>query len=172
MSDLRRNLELKARCPDLATAEQAVCRLGAHPAGVQVQTDTYFRVANGRLKLREVEGRTAELIWYERPDQDAARLSAYRLVPVSDPAGLCAALTAALGLRGTVRKRRTIYLWQNVRIHLDEVAGLGTFVEFEAVLTAGDDEATAPARLRQLGEALGIRPADHLAVSYADLLNL
>jgi adenylate cyclase class 2 len=170
--DVRRNLELKSRCPDLTAAEAAVFRLGARPAGVQVQTDTYFRARSGRLKCRTIEGQPAELIWYERPDQDAARLSAYRLVPVPDSAGLCAVLAAALGVRGVVRKRRTIYLWHNVRIHLDEVSGLGTFVEFEAVLAAGEDEATAAARLRHLSEALGIRPADHLAPSYADLLDL
>ncbi|MGK3856667.1 class IV adenylate cyclase, partial [Enterococcus faecium] len=82
----------------------------------------------GRLKLREIDGQAAVLIWYDRPDHDAARLSKYHLVPVADPAALKAALTDALGVRGEVRKRREIYLWHNVRIHLDEVAGLGSFL--------------------------------------------
>jgi predicted adenylyl cyclase CyaB len=139
---------------------------------VQVQTDTYFRVPHGRLKLREIEGQQAELIWYDRPDHGAARTSTYRRVPVPDPAGLKAALAAALGVRGEVRKRREITLWHNVRIHLDDVAGLGTFVEFEAVLSPADDEATAHVRLEELSWGLGIRPGDHLAASYADLLGL
>ena len=127
---------------------------------------------NGRLKLRQIEGAAAALIWYERPDQVAARTSAYQLVPVREPRLLESVLAAALGARGQVRKRRTIYLWHNIRIHLDEVAGLGTCVEFEAVLSAGEDEAASRPCLEHLSRALGIRPEDHLAPSYAYLLGL
>lgn len=168
----RRNLEVKARCADLPGARAAALALGAQAAGGETQTDTYFHVPHGRLKLREIDGQSAVLIAYDRPDAGAARLSAYHLAPVSDPAAMKTALTAALGLRGAVVKRREILLWHNVRIHLDEVANLGTFVEFEAVLGSGDDETTAAARLAQLGAALGIESADHLAPSYADLLGL
>jgi predicted adenylyl cyclase CyaB len=166
------NLELKARHPDLRMAAAAVEQLGAQGPTVESQTDTYFRVPNGLLKLREIEGQQAALIWYTRPDRRDARTSTYQLVPVPDPDGLRAALDGALAVRGTVRKRRTIYLWHNVRIHLDEVDGLGTFVEFEAVLSPGEDEATARRRLEELGRVLGIRPEDCLAPSYADLLGL
>jgi predicted adenylyl cyclase CyaB len=83
-----------------------------------------------------------------------------------------AALTSALGVRGVVRKRREIYLWHNVRVHLDEVDGLGTFVEFEAVLSEDEDEATARQRLEHLSGLLAVTSADHLAVAYADLLGL
>lgn len=168
----RRNLELKARHPDLAAARAAAVRLGAHPAGVEQQTDTYFSVPHGRFKLREIEGQPAVLIWYERPDRDEARLSTYYLVPVVDAATLKAALAAALGIRGEVRKRRAIYLWHNVRIHLDEVAGLGTFIEFEAVLSSDDDETLAPGRLAWLCQELAVTPANHVAPSYAELLGL
>src|SRR5262249_19316191 len=133
-------------------------------------TDTYFQVPHGRLKLREIEGKRAVLIWYERPDCPGVRTSAYYLVPVTEAALLRAALSGALGLRGQVNKRREIYLWHNVRVHLDEVAGLGTFIEFEAVLSGAEEEAASPARLDQLSAALGIDPAGALAPSYADLL--
>ena len=101
-----------------------------------------------------------------------ARLSAYHLVPVADAPALKAALAAALGVRGEVRKRRDIYLWHNVRIHLDEVAGLGTFVEFEAVLGSDEDETQAPDRLTRLCQELAISSAAHVALSYAELLGL
>jgi adenylate cyclase class IV len=166
------NLELKARHPDLHAAAAAAEQLGARGPTVEDQTDTYFRVPNGRLKLREILGQPAVLIWYTRPDLRDARTSAYQLVPVPDPGGLRAALAGALTVRGMVRKRRTIYLWHNVRIHLDEVDGLGTFVEFEAVLSPGEDEAAARRRLEELCRVMAIRPEDHLAPSYADLLGL
>lgn len=167
-SSPRRNLERKARCGDLSTAAVALERLGARRQGVLEQTDTYFQVPNGRLKLRRTEGEQAVLIWYERPDEKTARWSRYHLVPVSDPAGLRAALAAALGERGEVRKRRDLWLWHNVRIHLDDVVGLGMFVEFEAVMSAGDDEETARQRLAELGAALGLTAADDVAGSYGD----
>src|SRR5205823_14349078 len=135
---LRRNVELKARCGDLAAARAAAEAFGARAAGVLHQLDTYLRCQHGRLKLRETIGVTpAELIWYDRSNEAKFRPSDYRLVAVNDPAGLKAALGAAMGLRGEVRKIRRLMLWGNVRIHLDEVEDLGSFVEFEAVLAAG-----------------------------------
>jgi predicted adenylyl cyclase CyaB len=168
----RRNLELKARHPDLAAAREAVRRLGARPAGIEDQTDTFFQVAHGRLKLREIDGRPAVLIWYDRPDDEGVRSSCYHLVPVEDPAGLRAALAAGLGVRGQVRKCREIFLWHNVRVHLDEVAGLGTFVEFEAVLSATEDETISQARLDRLGEVLAINTSLRVSRAYVDLLGL
>jgi predicted adenylyl cyclase CyaB len=168
----RRNLELKARCTSLDAAAAWVQKLNARDAGLEVQTDTYFHVPSGRLKLREIEGHPAALIFYHRPDLVSARLSEYHLVPVSDAPALKALLAAALGVRGVVSKRRRIWLWHNVRIHLDEVAGLGTFVEFEAVLTSVEEEAVAQERLDELCRVLPISPADYLAASYADLLGL
>jgi adenylate cyclase class IV len=171
-SSPHRNLELKARCADLATARETVVRLGARPAGVLVQTDTYFRVPNGRMKLRCIEGEADELIGYDRADQGGSRISRYHRVPVTDADGVKAALTAALGVRGEVHKRRELCLWHNVRIHLDEVAGLGLFVEFEAVLSADETEATARERLEQLSRELKIGPGDTFGGSYADMLGI
>jgi predicted adenylyl cyclase CyaB len=172
MAVLQQNLELKARCPNLEAARASVGRLGARAVGIEVQTDTFFRVPSGRLKLREIEGQPAVLIWYDRPDELSARRSRYYLNSVPDPEKMKATLTAALGVRGVVHKRRAIYLWHNVRIHLDEVCDLGTFVEFEAVLGPGDEVPAAETRLDDLCRVLSIVPADHLAVAYADLLGL
>jgi predicted adenylyl cyclase CyaB len=168
----QQNLELKARCPDLEAARASVCHIGARVAGIEIQTDTFFRVPSGRLKLREIEGQPTALIWYDRPDELSARMSRYYLNSVPDAEKMKATLTAALGVRGVVHKCRAIYLWHNVRIHLDEVRDLGTFMEFEAVLGPGDELATARARLGHLCQVLGIVPADHLAIAYADLLGL
>jgi len=166
----RRNLEVKARCADLAAARQAIAALGARLDAVQHQTDTYFHVLHGRLKLRECAGQPALLIAYERPDDAGVRASRYFLVPAPDPALLKAGLSATLGVRVVVSKRREVHLWHNVRIHLDEVAALGTFVEFEAVLAAAADEEQSRQYLAELTRALALQPAEMLAQSYADLL--
>jgi adenylate cyclase class 2 len=129
----RRNVELKARDPDPEATLAACLALGAEDRGVLEQRDTYFAVASGRLKLREERPGGAQLVQYERADEPGARLSRYRVVEVPDGAALAEALGAALGVAGVVAKRRRLLLWQGVRIHLDDVDGLGRFVELEAV---------------------------------------
>src|SRR5215207_1233592 len=135
----RRNIELKALDPDPARS-LAVCReLGAEDRGMLRQRDTYFRARRGRLKLREEEPGGATLIQYERPDAAHARESRYRLAAVPDPDELRASLDAALGTLVVVAKERHLLLWDGVRIHLDTVDGLGSFVELEGV-AAGDSD--------------------------------
>ena len=163
-----RNIEIKARLRDLPAARGVAQAIATEYLGVEEQTDTYFVCGRGRLKLREIAGGLAQLICYQRPDQDAPKASDYQLVAVADPAALKAALTAALGVSGVVRKRREIFLHHNVRIHLDEVEGRGTFLEFEAVLRPGLDDRAGQAQLHELLDPFGILPGDLLSGSYGD----
>ena len=165
-----RNVELKARLPDLEAARKLAAALATEHPGTQHQRDTYFHVRRGRLKLREIDGQSAQLVWYERPDDRGPRASHYLLVPVAEPEGLTAALTGALGVRGVVEKRREVFLWHNVRIHLDEVVGLGTFLEFEAVLGPDVDEAAGRAQIAELAERFAIAPDDLLSGSYGEMV--
>ena len=162
------NVELKAADPDPERSLAAALALGASDEGVLLQRDTYFRGvrAGARLKLREQEPGGAELIAYERADAAEARESRYRLVAVPDPAALVEALDAALGTLAVVDKRRRLLLWEGVRIHLDDVHGLGTFVELEGVAAHGGDRE----RVQRASEALAIDPGAIEAGSYADLL--
>jgi homotetrameric cytidine deaminase len=165
---VRRNIEVKALDPD-PERSLAVCRgLGAEDRGVIRQRDTYFRAREGRLKLREEEPGGATLVQYERPDAAAARESRYRLVPVADPDALREALAAALGTLVVVAKARHLLLWDGVRIHLDRVEGLGSFVELEGVAPPESDLSAERERVARLSEALGIR--ELLPDSYSDRL--
>lgn len=170
MSHPRRNIELKARCADLDRARSVADSIGAIAKGVLRQTDTYFNAPNGRLKLREIEGAGSELIWYSRANDPAARSSDYTLYPITDPAAFKAMLSGALEVWCTVSKRRDVYLWKNVRLHLDDVEQLGSFIEFEAVLGDAEEEREAYKRLAYLAEQFGIGSGDHIAGSYSDLL--
>ncbi len=134
-----RNVELKGHDPDPAATLAAALALGAIDHGVLRQRDTYFAVRSGRLKLREQEPGGTQLIAYERADHARARQSAYHLVDVSEPAALTAALDAALGVTVVVEKTRRLLVDDGVRIHLDDVAGLGAWVELEAVAAPGSD---------------------------------
>ncbi len=99
--------------------------------GTDHQIDTYFNCPNGRLKLRRgnIEN---NLIFYSRPDEKGPKESNFQLAPVADGDAMQALLTNALGVKNTVDKKRRIYFIHNIKIHLDEVAGLGSFVEIEA----------------------------------------
>lgn len=170
MSPRAHNLEIKARCPDLESVRCSARELCGSSGAIELQTDTYFEVAHGRLKLREIEKKPPVLIAYHRPDTPGARTSGYHLVPVADATLLKAALSDALSVRVVVRKRREIYLWHNVRIHLDEVEGLGNFIELEAVVTPQDDEKVCRSRVEFLCAKLQIRSEAQMGPSYADLL--
>jgi homotetrameric cytidine deaminase len=167
----RRNVELKARDADPAATLERALALGASDEGVLTQRDTYFGRARGRLKLREQDGGReagARLIAYARADDQQARTSAYRLAEVGDPAALREALDAALGTLVVVAKRRHLLLYENVRIHIDEVEGLGSFVELEGVADADSDLAHEHELVARLRDDLALGAP--VAVSYCDLL--
>jgi homotetrameric cytidine deaminase len=168
--DPARNVELKAHDPAPARTLERALQAGARDEGLLRQRDTYFTVPHGRLKLREEEPGGATLIAYDRPDAAAARVSSYRLVPVADPERLRDALTAANGVDVVVVKRRHLLLWETVRIHLDEVRGLGSFLELEAVAQPGSDLTREREQITQLRDALDIRDDALREGSYADAL--
>jgi homotetrameric cytidine deaminase len=164
----RRNVELKATDPDPERSLQIALDLGAEDRGVLVQRDTYFRVPEGRLKLREESPGGAVLIQYARDDRAEARESRYRITPVEDPEALKTSLAEALGTLAVVEKERRLLLWEGVRIHLDTVEGLGSFLELEGVAPEGSDLSGERDRVAQLSEALGLDDSRILADSYSD----
>jgi predicted adenylyl cyclase CyaB len=164
-----RNLEIKATLPSLSAIRRRLRLLdGAACHESLRQTDWYFRVPKGRLKLRQFGSRRdAELIAYLRPDRPSARTSEFQRLPTSDAAGTRRLFERMLGPRTCIRKRREVWLYKNARIHLDTVEGLGRFIEIEVVVT--DGMAQARALMKELREVLGIRSKDLIAGSYSNL---
>jgi len=174
-----RNVEVKIRLRDggsLAAVRAAVAELTDDSPKRLHQRDTYFDVSSGRLKLREItepDGRTStELIAYHRSDGSPPRVSTYhRLVPVAD-GDVARTLRAMLDVRGVVTKRREVYLSGQTRIHLDEVDGLGLFVEFEVVLRLDQSEEEGKRVAESLMKRLGIDGEHCEPQGYVDLLAL
>ncbi len=164
------NVEWKARVHSIDPYEERLLQLNPRFAGLDHQVDTYFRVSTGRLKLREGNIENA-LIHYEREDRaDAKRSSVilYRCAP--DPA-LKQILALHLGVRVVVDKQRKIYFLDNVKFHFDRVAGLGEFVEVEAISQEGRfTETELDRQCRHYAEVLGISPDAFERASYSDLL--
>lgn len=162
-------VEIKARCAHQDKVRSLLQEQRARFLGEDHQIDTYFRVTKGRLKLREGTIERA-LIYYERPNQRGAKAS--QVVLYKQPgAELKAVLTQALGVLAVVDKFREIYFIDNVKVHLDRVEGLGTFVEIEAI---DEDGNLGEARLRDQCEhymaLFEIAEGDLVDVSYSDMV--
>lgn len=166
----RRNIECKARDPHPGRSLEVCRRLGAEDHGEILQRDTYFEVTNGGLKLREERPGKPHLIQFERANEPEQRESRYRIIEVDDGPMLSAALAAAIGVRVIVAKRRRLFLWRDVRIHLDEVEGLGRFIELEAVAPPDSDLTREHRLIAELRDALEITDERLVAVGYAEQL--
>lgn len=168
---MAKNVEIKARLHDPAAAHAVAARLSGQRPEVFSQKDVFFRCASGRLKLRFLAGQPSELIQYHRPDTSEAKTSDYVIARTAEPDALLEVLTRALGTIGTVEKSRSLYLIDQTRVHIDTVAGLGNFLEFEVCLRAGESEAHG----RQVAAALlgqfAILPEDLIDCAYIDLLS-
>jgi predicted adenylyl cyclase CyaB len=170
LAAMAKNIEVKARNADLDAVLARVAAMRCHGEHELLQVDTFFQVRHGRLKLREFGDGTAELIYYERPNQPHAKLSDYDRMTCADPPVMRHALSTALGVRGVVRKRRRVFLIGNARIHLDEVDGLGSFVELEVVMQPGETVASAERVAAELLRSLGIADSELVSEAYIDLL--
>ena len=133
-----------------------------------MQIDTYYAVASGRLKLRECEPGEDYLVYYRRPDLADTKLSDYSIVYVQG--NNLPLRTSETERIAVVRKVRELWLWENVRIHLDRVEGLGEFIEFEAVLSRQYDEEDGYRKIAHLRKAFEIEEDSILGQSYGDMI--
>lgn len=167
---MARNVEIKARIHELALLLERVQAVSdSGPIEID-QDDTFFRCPSGRLKLRELSSSEGQLIFYERLDCAGPKESRYFICPITQPSSLRETLTLALGIVGRVRKRRLLYLVGNTRIHIDEVEGLGHFLELEVVLADGESVEAGQAVAHDLMSKLGISAHALIAGAYVDML--
>jgi adenylate cyclase class IV/GNAT superfamily N-acetyltransferase len=167
---MARNVEIKAHVADIASLSRAVAAAADQGPIDILQDDTFFRCPDGRLKLRTFSPTSGELIFYRRPDAAGPKVSSYLLSATSTPHTLREALSQAWGVVGRVRKRRTLYLVGRTRVHLDDVEGLGHFVEIEVVLADGESEQAGIAEADALMARLGVSATQLVEAAYVDLL--
>ena len=164
------NIEIKAHAPDPARKRELAERLAGTPPTILHHEDTFFPCAHGRLKLRQLADDHGELIAYQRADVPGTKQSDYLLSRTDSPAELRAVLARALGTAVVVTKTRRLYLVGQTRVHLDEVDGLGSFLELEVVLADGQPPDEGHRIAREIMAALEVSDADLIDLAYADLL--
>ncbi|MFT3903935.1 MAG: class IV adenylate cyclase [Niabella sp.] len=164
------NVEFKAKASDIKGLEVKLSSLSPTFIGEDHQIDTYFNVPKGRLKLREGNIENA-LIYYEREDTNEAKQSNVLLYRHSPDAALKEMLIKVHGTKTIVDKRRRIYFVDNVKIHFDEVKGLGTFIEVEAI-SQSDEKSLSELRAQcdKFSLLFQISKEDYISCSYSDML--
>lgn len=166
---MAKNLEFKVRTDSLDSLLPKLAELNATHREIIHQVDTYFQNPKGRLKIRETKGSDEGwLIYYERPNELVSRYSIYQLCEIAEPTVLKELLTAALGVKTIVKKQRSLWMFNNTRIHLDTVVDLGEFVELETVFQ-GQTEAEAIKEHKHVKTTLDLDSAEPIAVSYSEL---
>ena len=164
------NIEIKAKAENLATLHHLAQHLPADFQWTRSQIDTYFSVPKGKLKLRQESDQPAVLIAYHRPNVKSPKLSNYALYTTQEADQLLHILGSVLNRDVCVEKQRTLYLWKNIRIHLDQVAQLGDFIEFEAVLANSDMAQESHSDVQYLLDYFNIAPHELIDVGYYELL--
>ena len=164
------NVEVKVRVTDLERAMARLEKLSEQPIEQIEQEDVFFRVRSGRLKLRRQSDKPAELIYYERENHGAPRLSVYSVIRIPDAELWETVLARELGVLGRVRKTRLFGKRGRTRLHLDRVEGLGWFFELEVVLQEDDDLTEAVQEAETILKAMALDKAPRIGGAYLDLL--
>jgi predicted adenylyl cyclase CyaB len=164
------NIEIKARCDKPEKIRSILRSNKAKYRGKDHQVDTYFKVANGRLKLREgsIEN---YLIYYQRENKEGPKQSDITLYKTSPGSSLKDILAGSLGILVVVDKQREIYFIDNVKFHIDQVKGLGSYLEIEAIDEDGSiGKKQLLQQCKRCVRMLGIKEKDLISNSYSDLL--
>ena len=165
-----RNIEIKARVAQPSRLLDDVLEIADRGPTVFAQDDTFFACPSGRLKLRMFSATEGQLIFYRRDDLAGPKLSEYVIASTGEPDALRGVLTLAYGVVGRVRKTRTLCFVGATRIHLDDVEGLGHFLELEVVLTPEQTIEQGQTIAEALMQKLSIAPATLVRKAYVDLL--
>lgn len=165
-----KNVELKVQVSDFSNIVALLKNSKARAVGLLSQKDTYFNCSRGRLKIREINNSGCELIYYQRPDVRGSRISNYQVVNLSRKTAsqLKKLLKDSFGERGAVIKKRRLWLLGKTRIHLDQVKGLGNYVELETVFNK-DGYRKAMIEHRHIISVLQLRGYKKIKGSYSDL---
>lgn len=166
---MSRNIEIKAYCPDPQAVKDIINRMNLPYKGSFRQVDTFYNVPAGRLKMRE-DGENTWLIPYIRKNQKGPRESNYVLLCVKDADKTNDLLEQMFGIRLVVEKKRTVWMYDNVRIHLDNIEGLGTFIELEGVVDTFNYGAATLEKVELLMELFHITEEHLESRAYVDLL--
>ena len=165
------NFEIKSRVPDCGKIQSLLEALGARFEGIDHQIDTYYRVDDGRLKLRQGNIENT-LIFYKRENTAKARESEIIIERLEKKSNISKLLSRALSTKVVVDKKRNIFFIENVKFHIDEILGLGKFIEIEAI-SENDTYSHQELKMQcqKYIDLFQLKRKDFMSLSYSDLVN-
>lgn len=167
---MAKNIEIKAWAGDFNRQKTIAETLCKHPGEQIWQEDIFFNISKGRLKLRIFDSGSGELIYYIRADSSGPKVSQYEISVINEPESLKNILTSSLGVRGVIKKQRTLYKIGLTRIHFDQVEGLGNFIELEFVMQENTSKKEALKTVENLMEKLEIQDNQLINTAYIDMI--
>lgn len=166
---MNKNFEIKIKLENAGHITSIRKSLKNYKPSVEKQTDIYYKVSKGRLKLRIINDKEGSLILYYRAEAKGKRISNYIISKTRDYTELDSILTKQFGVLVRVTKSREIYIHKNVRVHLDTVKGLGKFLEIEIIYK---DLNSARKQMKGLITLLDLDEKKFIKNSYSDLLSI
>ncbi len=166
-----KNIELKVRVDDFTEIISLLKNMEARQEEDLNQIDTYYDFPGARLKFRMINNEKWQLIYYSRPDTEESKLSDYKIVEFDESQyhamkGMLQVMYEELVV---VKKKRSLWLYKNTRVHLDSVESLGHYVELETVINDITAEQGAEEH-KMVIEGLKLDRYQKIQNSYSDLL--
>ena len=165
------NIEFKAKLNNRNLAENIIAKYSQASPEILKQQDIFYNFKPGRLKMRTVNSSESELIFYIRHNITGIKISKFNRIKLKNPRLVNSVLSKLMGKIGEVKKIRTLYLKENIRFHLDEVIGLGNFIEVEYILPKNERRELAEKKVDDIIKILKIKKKDFIDVSYMDMIN-
>ncbi len=164
---MNKNFEIKCKIENYEKTGNIIKALKKFSYSAENQTDIYYRVSLGRLKLRIINNKTGNLIFYDRGENEKKRVSKYIISRTDNFKELDEILRRQFNVLISVQKKREIFIKDNIRIHLDNVKGLGKFLEVEIIYT---NNKSPRSLMKEIILYLNLNENDFIQCSYSDLL--
>ena len=165
-----KNIELKVKVNNFRNVIGILKKLRAKHVGTLNQIDTYYNADKGRLKIREIDDKDFQKIFYQRPDKKASKISLYSVSKIkkSQLQKERNNLKRSLGEKVIVKKQRDLWILKNTRVHLDRVKDLGNFLELETQIEKAGKNAKK--EHKEIIKLLNLSKHKAFSVSYSDML--
>jgi len=165
-----KNYEIKTFVNNIENIRKAARKLvknKTHKHFKEFQKDIYYKTGKGRLKLRIINNETGNLIFYKRKEHNKKRVSNYIISETKNFKELDEILKKLFDIFVVVDKEREIFIYDNIRIHLDKVKRLGSFLEIEIIY---DSLTEAKKTMNKLIEYFSLEEKEFIKESYSDML--
>lgn len=177
-------VEIKMPIADLDTIKRKLLKMGFKETAILEERDTYFDnrqgdiKANGEaLRVRETKdhltGESRAQINFKGKKLDTCTMTREELETGVEDGEICRNILQAIGyvpVAPEVIKDRTVMQKESITACLDNVHGLGRFLELEILADSEEEKDAALERIENILNSLGYQISDTVRMSYLSML--